>query len=789
MRTIYINKNNYYFLFSLNSIMDGWDSLDSSRSRVSVDFALDKEFKIYTTQITNLTNERDDLEKELRAKQHEFELKINELHIENEKINKTKDSLEEFVNSLKNPSKANQNIEKDKMIFEKEKLYSELESKYLLVEQDSQDVKRQNQKLNVEISNLKFVIEKLHLNAGKSESSTKIKTNEDDVGISLEEAKLLLSELMTENDDLKKEKTLVEEKALQILTDKELENLELKEKLEQLTGEHRNEVNALLNEATDYREKIIELEGGDTQWQEGDDKESLNSEEENEFRRRRQEESDKYYKLKQEFDESLSKWEDEKDRLERGMEHMESDYKATIEVLEEQLGRLKLEKNNMEVDREELQREITHDTQENIDIKNEIDLLHDKVRNLEDQKEKLEQTNKEKIKGIKSVISDFEKQNFAMKDKCDKFEKEVKDLKENKEKRAKDLEELKAKLSQKEKENASHKNKIDSWEKEKNYLKKDHDEVKKNFERLKLEYKEVVEKTNFIKEHHENELKRCDDTIISLEKKLESEKNQVIILSERLRNVKKGLLRSQGSIESNEGLGEVSSHDRGSLSTAWQSVEKEIKLEDKVNQLRDEITQLNNKLSEATNKNKMKTNAEIEVLRKENTSLFKNIKDTQELYEKQIKDLQKKNVSVNSEYQNFRRVSSISNLKGNTETISKYLQVISDLENKIKGLKAEIKFLNEKIELLNKDIETQKSLRGKDNSFLKEELKKSDDLAVDAKVKLAGILYDKEEQIIQLKQTNKRYKTKIKALQQELTNQLMNPEESLNQGIKQEINK
>jgi len=230
-------------------------------SNASIDFNLEKELKELGDRNTRLNQEKDEIEKQHRTLLHNYEQTVNEVKMENEKLLKTVASLEKLVESLKKDNNKDDFSEKDNILCEKEKRISLLETNVLLLEQSLQDVKRQRQSINMQNANLKFEIEKLKLNESSGSSGTKINT-EDENELTLEEAKNLISDFMTEIDDLKKEKEDMGEKALQLLSEKEIEKMELSEKLEQMEHEKRNEIKALMNQLQEYREKLIEMNGG-----------------------------------------------------------------------------------------------------------------------------------------------------------------------------------------------------------------------------------------------------------------------------------------------------------------------------------------------------------------------------------------------------------------------------------------------------------------------------------------------------------------------------------------------
>ena len=66
-------------------------------------------------------------------------------------------------------------------------------------------------------------------------------------------------------------------------------------------------------------------------------------------------------------------------------------------------------------------------------------------------------------------------------------------------------------------------------------------------------------------------------------------------------------------------------------------------------------------------------------------------------------------------------------------------------------MKAENKFLQESNELLIKEKNKIQELRTNDVSYYKEELKKAEQLAVNAKIQFATYVFEKEEEVIKLK--------------------------------------
>ena len=444
-------------------------------------------------QVNQLKLEKETANKDKRTQTHELEHKINELQIENDKLSKSNLSLESLLESLKQPAvsrrttKSLEIIDKDRIIHEMEKQFAELESKFLIQDQSLQDLKRHNQMLNIENSDLKFEIEKLKLNSINSINSNNInKANDDDGELTLEEAKTILSEFMNENDDLKKEKALLGEKALQMLTEKEVENMNMREKFDKMIEDNREEMVSLLNEIQDYKERIIDLEGNKNDEDNGEDNDSQNSEEGNSKLTLQQEETKNYYSLKKDFDNNILKYELEKEQWKIKYDNLELKHKSTIEECEDHISRLKFDIKNMQLDKNQLEKELTHDANTNNLFESEMQNLNEGIRELEDRERILKQKNSDIKKELESLLYQSSSQTTQYNEKISKLETEIFNFKESRAKRTNDLEEARNKIYQKDKELSLQKNKADGWDKENLYLQKQIDENKRNSEKLKL---------------------------------------------------------------------------------------------------------------------------------------------------------------------------------------------------------------------------------------------------------------------------------------------------------------
>jgi hypothetical protein len=273
-----------------------------------------------------------------------------------------------------------------------------------------------------------------------------------------------------------------------------------------------------------------------------------------------------------------------------------------------------------------------------------------------------------------------------------------------------------------------------------------------------------------LKEIHECEIKKLEDKYLILEKKYEkqlinNDGNVILrsnsILCQTLPNIGSALTNKPRATNVNTKINQI--NNTKSLMDALESAADEsspqsqiIFLQNEVIMLKDQITDLNLKIYKFQNQIE-----DYDFLLKENKKLKSDIKDMESLYEKQISDLNKKTVDMNAELDmaNKQRLSvnkrhsvtnkNINNNNQNAEAI-KY--------------KAEIKFLQEKVDILTKEMENTKNLYEKDIRYLKDQLRFSEEIAVNAKISLATLAYEKDSEIIKYKNCVKKLKTRLNGI-------------------------
>jgi chromosome segregation ATPase len=679
--------------------------------------------------------ENEQLSKTIREREHSFHQKIKELTLENETIKRSYSNIENLLTTYKRQSTTE--IEK---ITSLDNQISELENKLFLCQQNEMNLKRQNQNLTLDISNLNLDIEKLRI-INKSDNSailTRHDQQETLEGVD-EETKKLLLEMMNEIDELKKENNQIAENALNMLTEKELSIMELREQIDEGKSVNKNEIARLVGVINDLNSQLNEPRYDD----EDDKSESSEEESHNELKY-------SYDRLKTQFDEKLKEWQYEKAQLLKEFQLSEEFYKSAITDQEIELSKLKAEITISEVNRYNLEKELY-----NKNDHYEIDFLRIQIKQLEDVKEKSDIKYKEHYSKCQAELKELELSNKEYKDLRAENEKEINNLKNQIHKLdIETREKHKIELGIKEKEILQLKDRREQLEKEKDSLKLDLNLMKKNYEKNRDEYRELSENLKKIKENSENEMHKWEEKYYILEKKFENEKSQLIEQNKEL------VLKLGGNRASSKS---ISTTYLNTLSNVLENEDDEKELDSgKIFLLENEVSMLNQKLHEVNAKllSYNKNATELDILRKENTKFKSDLKEMKDMYEKQIEEIQQKAMQTNSELHNTRKRTITNRETGKFGLSPQQIQILAELQTTMNKLTAENKYLSETIQIVNKQVESIKTLRDNDIKFLKEEIRATEEQAVRAKVDLAHQAFEKDSEIIRLRKSAKRYKQK-----------------------------
>jgi hypothetical protein len=681
--------------------------------------------------VNKLQLESEQLNKSLREKEHNYSQNIQALSIENENLSSTLKTVQNLLASYKYQQGGG-----DKQIESLEIQVSELENKLFQSEQNEMNLKRVNQTLQIDISNLNIEIDRLKIRKNENTNVFRRQNTHESLD---EEAKKLLTELMNEIDELKKDNNEISEKALNLLTEKELLIMELREELSDIKTLNKAEINRLMGIINDLKLQLDENEYGS-------DKVSDNSEDGDAYK----DLQNLYEKLGIQFQEKQNEWQFETTNLLKRFGLNEEVYKNTITELEIELSKLKAEVTIGEVNRYKLEKELYGS-----DKIHEIEVLRGQMRQVEELKEKSDQRYKEHMSTCQSETKELETTNRQLRELKAENEKEIKNLKSQLHKLDSEIREKQVGI--KEKEIIQLKEKLEQSEKDRESIEKDYEIMKRNNEKNRNEYKELCEDLRRIKDYNENETHKWEEKFFNLVKTYETERLQLLENNKELVNMLHQRSYSKTS---------TCSESMNTLSNILDKEDDEEVDKIKISLLESENTNLNQKLIEYTTKlnNRQKLISELEYTKKENSKLKEDLKEVKKLYEKQIETIQQKALQTSAELQCTRKRATTIRNASNVGLFTSKVHMLGEIQSTMNKLVAENKYLTESIEIVHKQVENIKMLKNNDINFLKEEIRIIEEQYVLVKLELGSQAFEKESEIIKLKKYAKKYKQKYLTL-------------------------
>lgn len=714
----------------------------------------------YKRQLSSKDERVEALEREIRQLKHEVNQKESELQMNLDNSNSKIKSLESLVASMK---ESNQENTSKFIIKDLENKILDQDNKINLLEQTEMNLTRQIHSQNVELKDLKVEIDKMILMGTGNKKESKVNTGSSDAFENMDDdTKELLTNLMQEIEDLKKEKMDFQEKALTRITEKELENLELKETLDSYKNEYQKEINEMMM-------KINELTADSKLEDDNDDAKS-------EASINQQELLDKISELEQlllEAKDELDNQTNEKESILRENENMESEYKQKIGNLENTINILKTEVNRIEIEKLEIQRELTADSDSKDVFYKTIEEFQTKLKMMEEQKEKDDERHRTQYEELLNKLDENETKLKSITTKYNSSKLELSKLKESQEKTKNDQDSKYIKdIDLKDKEIKILSSKYDIVNKEYNNLKQEYEKNNKLNEKHRNNLIELQDTLCQLKRNHEQEIKIIEDKYNELEKRFDSEKNKLIEengkLTKQVNNntsmSSKALNKQDTTLNTlKEDIVDFVEEERLNtlddvMNDEGNDNEDKAMLKMRIVQLESQITCLGNNVFELKE--------HIGKLKQENDLLTKDIQAKKEeyasskkLYEEQIHNLQKNTNKINVERNSLRK--SLVSGDDSVGLTPKQMQILAELNKTISNLKAENTFLVDSQELLKKEVADVKDLREKDIMYYKEEVKKAEKIAVNAKIQFASYVFEKEEEIIKLKQINKKLMDKM----------------------------
>jgi len=698
-------------------------------------------------KVNTLTTENDDLRKQLREKDHDSEQKLTELQNEVDRLTKTNNNLDRLLKVLKKGNDADTKLENKRIM-------SELESRVLVLEQSEQNLKRKNKDLSTEISNLKLENEKLTMKLG-NESHHVVNTNDYGNDLTSEEAKNIINELLTEIEDLKQEKSDIGEKALEALAEKEMENLKITEDLEVIKDINNTEIRRLIMENETLNTQVEYLNIAKRRIEE---ELSNTAHEVKNTQLKSKAMEEQYKKLKTEIEEKEHQFEEEKEKMLKDFDTQEHAHKIKYLENEQELMRVRLELGNKKHHHEVLTEELDQNSQTKDQLTIELDNYKELIKSLEEQTQHTESHLKEIIESLKKEIAEYEKTKKQLKADLEVILNEKAELITNYEGQIKEQKKTsEVEIMNKDSEIKNLLKKLELLELEKKGYLNEFIAQKEKTEKQKAANGEIQEQMKKLKEHHSHELKKQEDKAINNEQKLEYEKK---CLNDQIKQLSKKKGDGNETKEVKKGFTWMG---KQTLSEAMDETE-ENPMKEAYNNLMNENTNLLNQIADLKSKmtNFNKQNQETDILKKEVQIYKSDIKEIKQMYEEQIEDLQKKMLDANSDLQRQKRRLSNPNL-ALEQTIKDSL---SNLTASAMEKEAEIKFLNEKIMIHEEEVEKMKALKEKDIQFMKNEVLYAEKLAVNAKVELASLAFEKDSEILKYKNFAKRQANRIKSYKQ-----------------------
>ena len=267
---------------------------------------------------------------------------------------------------------------------------------------------------------------------------------------------------------------------------------------------------------------------------------------------------------------------------------------------------------------------------------NDIEFYSDTVRTLQDQKEKLEDSFKNRIDILvadnksleQTFLKNLDQINFLEKEKKEIKEKDHKKYIEMKDKYNKEKEALEIKYNESTKRFAE-------INKEKEHFKKENDTLKKSLDKLKLSYEELVTRNLKMKEKRETELNLLEEKYKSYIDKLESSSN------EKIKNYQNKLKNLNIIMERNEIIKETEKIEVFKTKLRTRSLIgsqiNRIRLENK-NNILDNLNYETNKINPSSPKNVIQENLNISVDNQNNIS-FEQKENQKETYNNEVNNL------------------------------------------------------------------------------------------------------------------------------------------------------
>ncbi len=506
---------------------------------------------------------------------------------------------------------------------------------------------------------------------------------------------------------------------------------------------------------------------------------------------------------------------------------LEIDHKLTCCDYENEIYKLKLEVENLEVEKNILEKDINKDNNERYNLAENLEEYKQIIRNLEEQKDKSDRNGIILNENLKSENKKMQKIILDNSENIQKLEKEIKSLKYNEDKALKDLsDDFKRQkyILETEAIELHQNNRVLS--RERDLLKRELDCAKEKFKSIKLQISDLSIDNTKIKESKDEEMKKIiskyEESIEELNNKFHQEKinlreqiNELLTIIEEkgmdnkeneslvLQNLEMRSNRNSIKISEitkanslNVNFSNINNDNNLKEGTDnlinnfnFETLNKEIEnLKSKNFKLQVEITSLNNKLKVKENKiaNTIRLKSEIDTLKKDKSKYKSDMLELKKLYEEQINELLEKlndqnnigNKNITSD--DKKNENQDTNTKKDNMNTNKYKEDMEELNQTILKLNYEKKFFQDQLEILTKELENMEKLKNDYIKKLKEDLEQTEEIAARAKLSVAEISFEKETELVKYKKYCKKLKLKMQQIQLSTPVFYRDSEQSLN---------
>lgn len=775
------------------------------------------------TQNETLTKELNKLKHDSEITINDLNIQLDVLQKKNKSLNEYNEAIKN--SNLANPEYAqNAELEKQSII-KLENYISDLESEKNLIINSKMDLERQVNNLLIENSSLKLENNKLTVASTKLNALLAEVSKEKDLldksqyeGFALEAVELLLEKDLqiggweAKFDDF-------ERQAIELITEEcnknfqELKNLQeannhLSEKLRETQNEllaKIKEYEALAKEQAECTSKnlnnlqkrvsslrrISNLQTGlnpngnnnnnnfanrrstllnsygkipESQQEceaEGDyETQSFNTEEVQVLVENYKELETKHRDLESEYEQKTKFWEFEMERLKNHFNDSESSLKLKMEDMSRMNEMLRKEINDFEAQQLRVSR-TTEETDNFLLL--EIDNLKSINDELLEQKDKIEFNFREKISVINKEFQEAEEAKNNLFLEKERLLKEMEKLQSACAKKEKEIQEKnKIEVNYKENEITGLKAKIESMGKDAEIYKKDLMLAKNNYEKLNSSYENLNKNYEKIMQSNKNEIERLKDEKDKIKNVKEFEiaqlKKQVSELKDKLTEKENFIAANLNNADSTANSGGAALSDVLFDNESDKQIEvlkAEINAkEEKINELAFKLEEYKRKINE-----KEKLEVELEHAKAEIAQQKANLKSQKEMYEKQITQLQQKNIDINADLLSHKRRTT--SIKTDTTLNPKQLTILAEMDSNIKKLSGENKYLKDQLEIAQTEVEKVKNLRETDVNYFKQELLSAEKAAIEAKIAVATLAFDKDCEIVKYKNMYKKLRMRL----------------------------